>query len=244
VTTDYSIELLRDFVKVVGNDPDPNTLVSNIAIRTLAHLDCRGVILGVIRHEGFLDLIGTYGYPDELTDPHKKIPLWTPLPITDATRTGKPIVLTSVEEMIEKYPHYPDPQVGEKIAISSFPITSRSSVIGALGFTSVFAPSPNFICSPVTESFLTLCGIYLQNWKSKLNNPGSVDFDLTKQTLTTRQKQIIKYFSEHLTTDQIAERLNFSPSTIKQDIIKIYELLGVHSRDHVLEIMKKVDLVG
>jgi DNA-binding CsgD family transcriptional regulator len=244
VTTDYSIELLRDFINVVGNDPDPSTLVSNIALRTLAHLDCRGVILGVIRHEGFLDLIGTYGYPDELTDPYKKIPLWTPLPITDATRTGKPIVLTSVDAMIEKYPHYPDPQVGEKIAISSFPIISGSSVIGAIGFTSVIAPSPNFMSSPATESFLALCGIYLQNWKSKLNNPESLDFDLTKQALTTRQKKIIKYFSEHLTTDQIAERLNFSPSTIKQDIIKIYELLGVHSRDHVLEIMKKVDLVG
>ena len=244
MTTDYSIESLRDFVNVVGDDPDPNTLVSNIALRTLAHLDCRGVILGVIRHEGFLDLIGTYGYPDELTDPYKKIPLWSPLPITDATRTGNPIVLTSVEEMIEKYPHYPDPQVGEKIAISSFPITSGSSVIGAIGFTSVFAPSPNFMNNPVTESFLTLCGIYLQNWKAKFNNHGNVDFDLTKQTLTTRQKEIVKFFSEHLTTDQIAERLNFSPSTIKQDIIKIYELLGVHSRDHVLEIMKKVDLVS
>ena len=97
VTTDYSIELLRDFVKVVGNDPDPNTLVSNIAIRTLAHLDCRGAILGIIRHEGFLDLIGTYGYSDELTDPYKKIPLWSPLPITDAARTGKPIVLTALD---------------------------------------------------------------------------------------------------------------------------------------------------
>ena len=72
MTTDYSVELLRDFVNVVGNDPDPNTLVSNLALRTLTHLDCRGVILGVIRHEGFLDLIGTYGYPDELTDPYKK----------------------------------------------------------------------------------------------------------------------------------------------------------------------------
>jgi DNA-binding CsgD family transcriptional regulator len=54
----------------------------------------------------------------------------------------------------------------------------------------------------------------------------------------------MKLFEDDLTTDQIAERLNFSPSTIKQDIIKIYELLGVHSRDHVLEIMKKVDLVS
>lgn len=236
--------MLRDFVNVVGSYPDPNTLVTNIALRTLTHLDCRGVILGAIRHEGFLDLIGTYGYSDKLTDLYKKIPLWTPLPITDAARTGKPVVLSSVEEMIVKYPHYPNPQVGEKIAISSFPITSGSSIIGAIGFTSVIAPSQFFITNPITESFLTLCGIFLQNWKSKLNNPESLDFDITKQALTTRQKQIIKYFSEHLTTDQIAERLNFSPSTIKQDIIKIYELLGVHSRDHVLEIMKKVDLVS
>lgn len=242
--SDFSIELLRDFVCVIQGEPEPNILASTLALRTLAHLDCRGVIIGAIHHEGFLDLIGTYGYPDDLTEPYKRIPLWVQLPITDACRSARPIILKSPEEMIEKYPNYSDPYLGEKITIASFPIKSGSSVIGAIGFTSIHAPSQDFMASPITESIIALCGLYLRNWGKKSSISEGTDYESTKQTLSNRQKQIIKYFAENLTTDQIAERLNFSPSTIKQDIIKIYELLGVHSRDHVLEIMKKVDLVS
>ena len=242
--SDYSIELLRDFVCVIRDEPEPNILASTLALRTLAHLDCRGVIIGAIQHEGFLDLIGTYGYPDELTEPYKKIPLWVQLPITDACRSGRPIILNSPEEMIEKYPNYPDPYLGEKIAIISFPIKSGSSVIGAIGFTSIHTPSPDYMASPIAESIIALCGLYLRNWSEKSSSPEGNDYESTKQTLTNRQKQIIKYFAENLTTDQIAERLNFSPSTIKQDIIKIYELFGVNSRKQVLEIIRKVDLVS
>lgn len=62
------------------------------------------------------------------------------------------------------------------------------------------------------------------------------------KTLTPRQKQIIHLFSEDLTTDQMAERLKYSSSTIKQDIIKIYSVFGVNTRSAVVELAKKAGL--
>jgi DNA-binding CsgD family transcriptional regulator len=62
------------------------------------------------------------------------------------------------------------------------------------------------------------------------------------KSLTPRQKQIINLFKQDLTTDQMADRLKFSSSTIKQDIIKIYSIFGVNSRSAVVELAEKAGL--
>jgi DNA-binding CsgD family transcriptional regulator len=244
ILSDYSIESIRALTKVVLEEPEPNFLAATIALQTLSHLDCRGVIIGVVQHEGFLDLIGIYRYPEQATSPFKRLPLWSSLPITDAIRTGKINIFQKPSEIAEKYPslvNLSNDDVGEMVLC---PITFRSCVIGAIGFTSMLPTSNNFKNCAGTESMLDLCGIYLRNWLMKKTSEPITNYKNSRMALSSRQKQVIKYFEEKLTTEQIAERLKYSPSTIKQDIMKIYDLLGVHTRDQVLEIMKKVDLVG
>jgi len=244
VNNEFAIELIRDVTKVILEEAEPNLLASTLALKTLAHLDCRGVIIGVVRHEGFLDLIGTYGYPNDATEPFMRMPLWTPLPITDAARQGKASDFFTPHDLVTKYPQFAlsVPQ-GDAVTVS-IPISFHSSVIGAVGFTSLHPPTDDFLTSPTTETIHSLLGIYLRNFLTKTKRIKDEDLELEDLVLTPRQKQIIRFFSENLTTEQIATRLNFSTSTIKQDIIKIYELLGVNTRDQVLEIMKKVDLAG
>ena len=57
-----TVKLLSDFAKTVLEEPKPDQLLSHITNKTLASLDARGAILGVIEREGFLDLQGAYGY--------------------------------------------------------------------------------------------------------------------------------------------------------------------------------------
>ena len=77
-------KLIADLAKTVLEEPKPEQFLAHIVNRTLASIDARGAILGVIEREGFLDLQGTYGYEEELVKPFMRIPLWSPLPITDA----------------------------------------------------------------------------------------------------------------------------------------------------------------
>jgi DNA-binding CsgD family transcriptional regulator len=42
----------------------------------------------------------------------------------------------------------------------------------------------------------------------------------------------------------MADRLKFSSSTIKQDIIKIYSIFGVNSRSAVVELAEKAGLLS
>ena len=238
-----TIKLVSEFTKVILDEPSPEILLSHIAMKTLSSLDCRGAILGVIHREGFLDLVGTYGYEDKDTDKFKKIPLWTPMPITDAARTGEISIFRTPKELVEKYPllsEYGDAEQGVTV---SAPIKYRNSVVGAIGFTSMRAPRDGFDRTSETETILALCGLYVRNL---INAKEEVvrDYSTTAQALTPRQKKIIALFEDHLTTDEIADLLRFSASTIKQDIIKIYNLFGVNSRSEVIALAKRAGITG
>ena len=69
------------------------------------------------------------------------------------------------------------------------------------------------------------------------------DYADAARSLSNRQREIINLFEEELTTDQMADRLRYSPSTIKQDIIKIYGIFGVNTRAAVIELAKKAGLI-
>lgn len=238
ITTDTT-KYLASLAKTVLEEPKPEQFLAHIVNRTLAPIEGRAAVLGVIEREGFLDLQGQYGYEDKVVEPFLRIPLWTPMPITDAARTGEGNVYHTPKELIAKFPHL-DGSVKEGVTVSA-PVTFRNNVIGVLGFTSLKPPSKDFHNSPATEGVLALCGLYIRNLLAgKAEN--NKDYAANMQSLTPRQKQIIALFKEDLTTDQMAERLKYSSSTIKQDIIKIYAIFGVNNRHAVVQLAEKAGL--
>lgn len=234
-------KLLADLAKTVLDDPSPDQFLSHITNKTLANLEARGAILGVIEREGFLDLQGTYGYERNMVEPYMRIPLWTPMPITDAARSGEFSVFSSAKELVAVYPHLSEFGQADEVVTVSAPIKHRNTVIGAIGFTSMRMPREGFQNSEATHGVLALCGLYIRNLMSSRTST-TRDYSAGMKTLTPRQKQIIHLFSEDLTTDQMAERLKYSSSTIKQDIIKIYSVFGVNTRSAVVELAKKAGL--
>lgn len=163
VFSDDSTKLLADLARTVLEEPKPEQFLAHIVNRTLASVDARGAILGVIEREGFLDLQGTYGYENELVEPFMRIPLWTPMPITDAARTGEISIFLSPRELVAKYPQLKGVEPQESGVTVSAPITFRNTVIGTIGFTSLKAPQEGFEFSDTTAGVLALCGLYIRN---------------------------------------------------------------------------------
>ena len=240
ITVDTT-KLVADLAKTVLEDPNPDQFLAHIINKTLANIDARGAILGIIEREGFLDLQGTYGYEKNMVEPFMRIPLWTPMPITDAARSGEISIFHSPKELVKIYPHLSEFSSSDEGVTVSAPITYRNTVIGAMGFTSLKAPQPGFENSEATQGVLALCGLYIRNLLASRITI-TKDYSAGVKTLSPRQKQIINLFKEDLTTDQMAERLKYSSSTIKQDIIKIYSVFGVNSRSAVVELTKKAGL--
>ena len=233
-------KLLADLAKTVLEEPKPEQFLAHIVNRTLAPIEGRGAVLGVIEREGFLDLQGSYGYASKMVEPFMRIPLWTPMPLTDAARTGEANIFLKPEEIVAKYPHLKD-SITENAVTVSIPILFRNTVIGVLGFTSLKAPSSEFPKSDATQGVLALCGLYIRNLLAQ-KSENNKDYAASVKSLSTRQKQIINLFKEDLTTDEMAERLKYSSSTIKQDIIKIYAIFGVNNRHAVVELAERAGL--
>ncbi len=236
-----STKLLADLARTVLEEPKPEQFLAHIVNRTFQEIDGRGAILGVVEREGFLDLQGTYGYERELVTPYMRLPLWTPMPITDAARLGEISIFYTPKELIAKYPHLAATETPNSGVTISVPITFRNTVIGALGITSLKAPKEGFEYSDVTQGVIALCGLYVRNLIAN-KKEGNKDYVSTMKSLTPRQKQIIQLFKEDLTTDEMAERLKYSSSTIKQDIIKIYSIFGVNNRMAVVQLAEKAGL--
>ena len=206
-------------------------------------LDCRSVALGVIQREGFLDLIGNYGLGEETTKPFVRMPLWTLNPMTDAARTGEFIYVDSTEDMHRRYPIMATVKERPSEITVAAPIKYRNTVIGAIAFGVNQAPPTGYETHPFTDSVLALIGLYLRNFTSK-KVENSRDISSTAKSLSARQKQIIQLFNLDLTTDQMADRLRYSPSTIKQDIIKIYDIFGVSTRSEVVQLAERAGIFG
>lgn len=205
-------------------------------------MDCRAVAIGVVQKEGFLDLIGNYGLAEKTTAPYKRMPLWNQLPMTESARTGEFIYIKDYEDCAQRFPTLAESiQYPDAITVSS-PILHRNTIIGSIAFSSMKAPQDDFRTNPMTDAALALIGLYIKIFKENKAESTRDDSRAIK-SLTERQRKIIKLFREELTTDQMADRLRFSPSTIKQDIIKIYDLFGVSSREQVVILAERAGLL-
>jgi DNA-binding CsgD family transcriptional regulator len=63
----------------------------------------------------------------------------------------------------------------------------------------------------------------------------------TPKTLTSRQSAILKLLNNELTYSQIAQRMGFSESTIKQEAMKIFRLLNVSNRKEAVQVCRHAD---
>lgn len=238
----WGVEALASLAKVVQDDPEPDSLASHLALSILESLDCRAVALGVIQKDGFLDLIGSYGLSSKTTSPYTRMPLWSPLPMTVAARHGEFIFIKDYEDLITRFPLLASSDEHRDAATVASPVMYRNTVIGSVAFASIKPPNDDFRANPITHTVLSIVGLYMKSFLNrKLNS--SRDYSGALKSLSERQKLIIKLFKDELTTDQMADRLRFSPSTIKQDIIKIYDLFGVNTRDEVVNLAENAGLL-
>jgi DNA-binding CsgD family transcriptional regulator len=63
--------------------------------------------------------------------------------------------------------------------------------------------------------------------------------NLSNQALSERQMLILKMISENRTNILISELLGYSESTIRQETIKIYAILGCNGREEAAEIYRQ-----
>jgi hypothetical protein len=110
-----------------------------------------GVIVGVVADDE-LELVATHGYDEGVVDPFARMPLSLVAPITDAARDGSIVLITDLDEAIERYPVIADTDPRTS-ALAALPLVAGRRRIGAIGFS--FATIVRFD-RPLVELMSTL----------------------------------------------------------------------------------------
>ncbi|MGH2754737.1 MAG: SpoIIE family protein phosphatase [Actinomycetota bacterium] len=93
-----------------------------------------GLIALLDEAAGRLTIAGSFGYSPELMDEWRAFPLDAPLPLSDAVRTGAPVVTRTLVELKERYPLFASHQP-ENHAFVGVPLDVKGRKVGGLGFS-------------------------------------------------------------------------------------------------------------
>ena len=111
--------------QVAAVSVDQSVAIVGASAGSLALLDATGANLEVVQ---------AVGYPSELLATYRRFPLTASLPIADAVRTGKPILLGS-RRWTARYPHLAAHARSEAAAWAAFPLLGPGRAIGAIGLS-------------------------------------------------------------------------------------------------------------
>lgn len=211
---------------------------------------CRAMALNVFQPLGVLatyiarldsdnriSMLGSFGYSQQRVANTGRPSIWEPMAITDTIRSGEISVFETWETYISRYPdkaHLASP--GQ--AFVCFPLRYKGAKAGGFGVTFDRPLTDSKLDSSLWQTLAMAGEVFLANrWAAEMErNPVPVndygeDIKFALGSLSVREKEVIELVAEGLTNSQIAKKLSYSESTIKQDTIHIFKLLGVSSRD-------------
>jgi DNA-binding CsgD family transcriptional regulator len=193
----------------------------------------------------FTELVGSFGYPTEVTDVWKRLSIFDRTPFTDAARELRPVIDTDTQLLSRFLPHLP-PQSTEGTLLA-IPLVSDSGSVGVLTMTFMGKVAKNSSSIRAVQALSSLITVYLVMSKpatvSPMLNPSATHWaavDIIGVTgvrvgLTKRQMRVLWMLSRKLSNPQIATALDYSVSTIRLDTMVIYRFFGVTSRREAVE---------
>ena len=228
--SDLSVYLARSEVT-------PALLSQYLVLKTLAPIGANQIFLSQLHPDGIVRPIEVFGYSEEQMEGWKEFPLSEKLPVCDAIRNDQLVWLADKEDWEKDYPElakYPGDLTSQTfIAIS---VDIHGAPAGALGIMSQnqIHPTPELI------SFISAIGAMVALFLSRLNhgrfasnNRGNAGAN--GEFLTPRQMKILDLMAQSLTNPQIAKELGFSESTVRQETMRIYQILQVSGRKEAIK---------
>jgi len=203
--------------------------------------------------DGYIEVIGSFGYPREWVDAYRRQSLFDALPLTTAARCQETVALFDAIHVQNRYPDLVE-QVdtsnsaapGPLIAV---PLLSDLGSVGVLGMSFSQDVSPAGPTVPALEALAPLLGLYVEltSPSGLLPTPAAAslgnsevdleDFQPTpgKEGLSKRQLRVLGMLAKKMSNREIALALDYSVSTIRLDTMAIFRYLGVGSRREAVD---------
>lgn len=248
-------DISKRLIDFLRSEPSAHDVAREIVLQFLAPFDARASVISVIEPDATLWMVGAFGVSHDILDPGF-CSIWDEFPSAAAIRTREPILMASAEQCMKEFPGiktrstviYP---------VVAMPLLTSTSTVGALSVhfgtegPSVFAAA---------RAMQAIADVYVLSLASRCIDRSSVrsadphaGSDVQPQPvhspfvrsapradLTKRQHVILRLLREGLTYDQIAARIGYSHSTVREELMYVYRLLDVHSRhEAVVEAIRR-----
>ena len=250
---------MLDMVRFLMSRPSGDQIAQHLVLNLLNTHRPRTAVISLFGADGSLHAVGAFGMSASALEPYKTRSLWDSSPMSDAVRSGEPILLGTVEEVEERFPWLGSKETPyEPLAV--WPLSLPSQRVGAVqisftdtpdsetlrtdvtGVAAVLALYLSLLTTPATVSERPVVGLEREERNGVGPSLSLVEGIVPEDTnghayrrpapgvLSERQMRILGLMAKGLTNSQISKRVGFSESTVRQETMAIYRYFGVGGR--------------
>ena len=240
------------FIKFLAEqDHTIEEVLAHVVLRVMAPLHATSAFISVLDNKNSIVVVGRFGIPEETSGSYEeRFQLSDRLPITDAIRLRKIVVVNTLPNWPAEYPllaHAPYPT--EEAALISFPIERFGTPMAVATVFFNFKVLLNDDTIEFIDSIANLLSMYLFSpaYRQGVKRAFSPEDAIATQSqrglpLSQRQDLILRMISEGRTNLAIGEILKYSESTIRQETIKIFSKLGCDGRVEAADLYRIQEL--
>jgi DNA-binding CsgD family transcriptional regulator len=220
---------------LAGGDPSGEEIARHLVLKSFAELSPTALYIAELSDDGYVTPVAAFGFDRVALANWGKFPLAMQIPITEAVRNDRCILIDSAEELLRRYPI-----VGEMEDVSydwasvlALPMLPFGVAFAVLGNTPTWDEE--------LEHYLRLVGsvvaLHLIRAKNSKEIPEFHRGRTSKpngKDLSNRQKVILEMLSKGATNAEMALEIGYSESLIRQETIEIYRILGVSGRKELI----------
>lgn len=222
---------LCNLITYLASQPSMDKLAQYLVLDAFADLEPRGALINGFDGNGHVHALGAFGLEPEVTRGLQRLSVWDHAPAVDAIRMGQPLILGDGDEVQAKYPWLREHPAMLQPTVA-WPLSLGIERLGAVHMQFAQKPHANQLTDRFEEC-MPLVALYLGLAHSRPapSNGGTTISDSVQDgPLTERQLAVLHMLAKGMTNPQIAARIGFSDSTVRQETMQIYRYLGASGR--------------
>jgi DNA-binding CsgD family transcriptional regulator len=140
---------MLDIVRFLMTRPTCDQISQHLVLNLLNEHKPRAAVISLFGIDGSLHAVGAFGMSPQSLEAYKTLSLWDSSPMSDAVRTGEPVILGTVEEVEERYPWMGNKETPyEPMAV--WPLSLPSQRVGAVQLTFTATPEEEALRADAT----------------------------------------------------------------------------------------------
>ena len=251
---------LLNLVRCLMSRPTGDEIAQQLVLDLLKVHQPKSTVITLFGVDGALHAVGAFGVTAKSLEVFKSMSLWDASPMADAIRRNDTVILRTTEDVTARYP-WLGTRGRPAEPLAAAPLALMNQQVGAIQITFAEPPDESALLADLA-GLTAVLALYLSLIRShggtnprpghihaadvlpaasKLLEPTATGLPAPEPAvaaplLTDRQVEILRLMARGLTNVQIAKRVGFSESTVRQETMAIYRALDVRGRRAAIQL--------